>query len=47
MARYIEAVETDDPAARDVIVGEILKYNEEDLDATRAVMEWLRDRYCA
>jgi len=42
MARYIEAVETADPAARDVIVGEILKYNEEDLDATRAVMEWLR-----
>ncbi|MGE5279002.1 MAG: ribonuclease H-like domain-containing protein [Acidobacteriota bacterium] len=42
MCRYIEATETSDPAARDAIVGRILAYNEEDLDATRAVMEWMR-----
>ncbi len=42
MARYIEACETDEEAAREGIVNEILDYNEEDLDATRAVMEWLR-----
>jgi uncharacterized protein len=44
MARYIEACETDEAAAREGIVNEILAYNEEDLDATRAVMEWLRAR---
>jgi hypothetical protein len=33
-----------DPAARDRIMADILAYNEEDLDATRAVMEWLRTR---
>lgn len=42
MAKYIEATETSDPAARDQIMGQILAYNEEDLDATWAVMEWLR-----
>ncbi len=42
MARYIEACETSDPATREEIMSEILTYNEEDLDATRAVMEWLR-----
>ena len=42
MAKYIEAIETTDPSARDAMVGEILQYNEEDLDATWAVMEWLR-----
>jgi predicted RecB family nuclease len=42
MARYIEACETSDPATREEIMTEILTYNEEDLDATRAVMEWLR-----
>jgi predicted RecB family nuclease len=42
MARYIEACETSDPATREDIMSEILTYNEEDLDATRAVMEWLR-----
>ena len=44
MARYIEACETDEEAAREGIVNEILAYNEEDLDATRAVMEWVRAR---
>lgn len=42
IAKYIEATETNDPAARDAIVGEILAYNEEDLGATWAVMEWVR-----
>jgi predicted RecB family nuclease len=42
MARYIEACETSDPATREEIMSEILTYNEEDLDATRAVMEWVR-----
>ena len=42
IAKYIEATESNDPAARDAIVREILAYNEEDLDATWAVLEWLR-----
>lgn len=42
MARYIEACETSDPATSEEVMSEILTYNEEDLDATRAVMEWLR-----
>ncbi|MQA75745.1 MAG: TM0106 family RecB-like putative nuclease [Solirubrobacterales bacterium] len=42
MARYIEATETEDAAARDPIMAEILAYNREDLAATWAVMEWLR-----
>jgi predicted RecB family nuclease len=41
IAKYIEATETNDPAAREEILGEILAYNEEDLDATWAVMEWV------
>lgn len=43
IARYIQAVETNDPALRAEILGEILDYNEEDLNATRAVTEWLRE----
>jgi predicted RecB family nuclease len=42
MARYIEATETADEAARAAIMDEILAYNREDLEATWAVMEWLR-----
>jgi predicted RecB family nuclease len=42
IARYIEAVETDDESARDQIMQEILDYNREDLEATWAVMGWLR-----
>ncbi len=34
--------ETSDPAARDRIMADTLAYNEEDLDATWAVLEWLR-----
>ncbi len=42
MARYIEATETADEAKRAAIMDEILAYNREDLEATWAVMEWLR-----
>lgn len=42
MAKYVEATEAPDPAARAAILGEILSYNEEDLDATWAEMEWLK-----
>ncbi len=42
IAKYIGATESNDPAAREAIVREILAYNEEDLDATWAVLDWLR-----
>ncbi len=42
IAKYIEAVETDDENKRRDIMNDILKYNEEDLKATWAVLEWLR-----
>jgi predicted RecB family nuclease len=42
MAQYIEAVETTDEAKRNALMGEILKYNKEDLEATWAVFQWLR-----
>jgi predicted RecB family nuclease len=42
MARYIEATETSDKAQRAAIMDEILAYNREDLEATWAVMRWLR-----
>lgn len=42
IARYIEAVETRDESAREEIMREILDYNREDLEATWAVMGWLR-----
>jgi uncharacterized protein len=44
MATFIEATETQDQAKRLELMGAILKYNEEDLQATWAVMEWLRTR---
>jgi len=43
MAQYIEATETEDEATRQSLVDEILKYNEEDLAATWAVLCWLRE----
>lgn len=43
MAQYIEATETEDEATRQSFVDEILKYNEEDLAATWAVLCWLTD----
>jgi predicted RecB family nuclease len=42
IAKYIEAVETEDEEKRRDIMNEIIKYNEEDLQATWAVLEWLR-----
>jgi predicted RecB family nuclease len=42
MARYIEATETADEALCAEIMDEILAYNREDLEATWAVMQWLR-----
>ena len=43
MAKYIEAIEMQDAKVREQPVAEILKYNEEDLAATWAVLCWLRD----
>ena len=42
MAKYIRATETSDEAEREAIMDEILAYNREDLEATWAVLEWLR-----
>ena len=39
---YMEAVETDDMSRREEIINSLCAYNEEDLQATWAVMEWLR-----
>ena len=41
MAKYIEATECEDRAEREALLGEILDYNREDLEATWAVLEWL------
>lgn len=41
ICRYIEATETSEPAGRAEIMDQIVAYNEEDLEATRAVLEWL------
>ena len=43
MAKYIEATECSDLEERNALMGEILAYNREDLEATWAVMGWLRD----
>ena len=42
MAKYIEAVETEDHNIREEIIDQILKYNKEDLAATWAVFQWLK-----
>jgi predicted RecB family nuclease len=42
MAQYIEATEMEDEAARQKVMDDILKYNEEDLAATWAVLSWVR-----
>lgn len=42
MARYIEAIETEDPAERAAVMAEILDYNREDLAGMWAVFEWLK-----
>jgi predicted RecB family nuclease len=42
MAKYIEAVETEDPDVRNGLMAQILDYNREDLEATWAVLKWLK-----
>lgn len=42
IAQYIRAVETEDDKLRSEIVSEIQKYNREDLEATWAVLQWLK-----
>ena len=44
MAQFILATETDDENERNARMDEILKYNAEDLEATWAVFEWLRNK---
>ena len=46
MAKYIEATETEDEEHRAQVMGQILAYNQEDLEATWAVLKWLRSK-CA
>ena len=43
VARYIRAGESRDPVERASIMEEILRYNEEDLEATWTVLQWVRD----
>lgn len=44
IAKYIEAVETEDETRRQEMINEIIKYNEEDLKATWTVLEWLKQK---
>lgn len=44
IAKYIEATETQDPVQRDAIMDQILAYNREDLEATWAVLKWLKSK---
>lgn len=44
MAKYIEATELEDPKMRDEVMKEILKYNQEDLEATWHVLKWLKSK---
>ena len=46
MAKYIEAIEIEDPDQRGKVMAEILKYNQEDLEATWAVLNWLKSKAC-
>lgn len=41
MARYVEAVETEDEALRNAVMDDIRTYNREDLEATWSVFQWL------
>src|ERR1035437_1922726 len=43
-AQFILATETNDEQERNARMAEILKYNQEDLEATWAVFEWLRKK---
>ena len=42
IGRYIRAVENENEAERSAIMDEILRYNEEDLKATWAVLQWVK-----
>lgn len=42
MAKYVEAVETEDEQKRQALMAEICAYNREDLEATWAVFKWLQ-----
>ncbi|HUT62113.1 MAG TPA: TM0106 family RecB-like putative nuclease [Phycisphaerae bacterium] len=44
MAKFIEATEMVDGDRRAKLMGEILKYNKEDLAATWAVLQWLKSK---
>jgi uncharacterized protein len=44
MAQFILATETSDESQRAQLMEQILKYNDEDLEATWAVFEWLRSK---
>ncbi len=44
IVQYIKAIETEDEGLRSSIMEKILKYNEEDLKATWAVLRWLKAR---
>ena len=45
MAKYIEATETEDEKLRDETLEQILVYNQEDLEATWAVLKWLKTKF--
>jgi len=44
MAKYIEATETEDEELRKSVIDQILIYNQEDLQATWAVLKWLQSK---
>jgi len=44
IAKYIEAIETEDPQQHDELIDEIRAYNQEDLEAMWAVLRWLKDK---
>lgn len=44
MAKYIEATETDDEGLRAQVLDQIKTYNREDLEATWAVLRWLKSK---
>jgi len=47
MATFIEATETADEGKRKELIGKILAYNKEDLEATWVVFQWLKSKVSA
>ena len=45
MAKYIEAIETEDLEKRNEVMAEIILYNKEDLKATWAVLKWFKSKF--